>query len=235
MEMEDMRRGHVRVCRVPPAVASWAPYRGVSLSRISASNYLTSQKRLALPLEGAFKAAITNFQKHSVEEFSMTRKLVIWLAAFFLASITSQAQGKVELFGGYSYEHFNGSPSGNLNGWELSGQYKFASWVGGVADVDAHYGSLSGVNTRSVHFLFGPQISFPARVSPFFHVLIGGANIRGVGGTNTSFGTAVGAGIDSRIAPFLSWRIVQFDYLGTRFFHVTQNDVRISTGLVLRF
>jgi len=165
----------------------------------------------------------------------MTRRLVFWLAAFFLASLTAQAQGKVELFGGYSYEHYNGSPSGNLNGWEFSGQYKFARWLGGVADVDAHYGSPSGVNTRSVHFLVGPQISFPARVSPFFHVLVGGAHIRRVGGTNMSFGTAVGAGIDSRIAPFLSWRIVQLDYLGTRFFHVTQNDARISTGLVVRF
>jgi Outer membrane protein beta-barrel domain len=165
----------------------------------------------------------------------MTRRLVFWLAAFFLASLTGQAQDKVELFGGYSYEHYNGSPSANLNGWELSGQYKFARWLGGVADVDAHYGSPSGVNTRAVHYLFGPQISFPARVSPFFHVLIGGAHIRGVGGTNTSFGTAVGAGIDSRIAPFLSWRVIQFDYLGTRLFHVTQNDLRISTGLVVRF
>ena len=165
----------------------------------------------------------------------MTRRLAFWLAAFFLTSFTAQAQDKVELFGGYSYEHYNGSPSGNLNGWEFSGQYKFARWLGGVADVDAHYGSPSGVNTKAVHLLVGPQISFPARVSPFFHVLIGGAHIRGVGGTSTSIGTAVGGGIDSRIAPFLSWRVIQFDYLGTRFFHVTQNDARISTGLVVRF
>jgi hypothetical protein len=149
--------------------------------------------------------------------------------------VSARAQNKAEVFGGYAYERYTGSPTSNLNGWEVSAQYKFARWLGGVADVDAHYGSPIGVSTEAVHFLVGPQISFPARVSPFFHVLAGVAHFRGAGGANTSIGTAIGGGLDSRIAPFLAWRIVQFDYLGTHFFHGPQNNVRISTGLVLRF
>ena len=165
----------------------------------------------------------------------MARRLVFVFMALFLSAVSARAQKKVEVFGGYTYERYNGSPTSNLSGWEVSGQYKFARWLGGVADVDAHYGSPIGVNTKAVHFLVGPQISFPARVSPFVHALIGVAHIRGVGGTNTAIGTAIGGGLDSRIAPFVAWRIVQFDYLGTHFFSGPQNNLRISSGLVLRF
>jgi hypothetical protein len=59
---------------------------------------LTSLKRLAVPLEGRS----TPQQGQFLEEYSMTRRLVFWLAAFFLTSFTAQAQDKVELFGGFA-------------------------------------------------------------------------------------------------------------------------------------
>jgi hypothetical protein len=40
--------------------------------------------------------------------------------------------------------------------------------------------------------------------------------------------------LDFRLAPVLGWRL-QGDYLQTRLFNSTQNNVRLSTGLVLRF
>jgi hypothetical protein len=52
--------------------------------------------------------------------------------------------------------------------------------------------------------------------------------------TDTSFATAVGGGIDYKIIKPIAWR-VQGDYVQTRFFDTTQNNVRISTGIVLRF
>ena len=165
----------------------------------------------------------------------MLRKLSLLLGVFFLVSLTARAQDKVEVFGGYSYERFRPGPDVNLNGWEASGQYKFTDWLGGVADFDGHYGSIAGVSSSVHSFLFGPQVSFPARISPFAHVLIGGAHFSGGGATDTSFSTAVGGGIDAKIKHGLSWRIIQGDYVMTRFFNDTQHNGRLSTGIVFRF
>ena len=160
----------------------------------------------------------------------MTQKLSLLPGLIFLMSLSARAQDKVELFGGYSFERFSSSPSTNLNGWEVSGQYKFANWLGVVGDIDAHYGSF-----RTVSFMAGPQVSFPARLSPFFHVLVGFGHIKSGGITDNSFSAALGGGVDMRLAPIISWRIIQADDVITRFFGGTQNNARISTGIVIRF
>lgn len=165
----------------------------------------------------------------------MLRRLSLVAGLVLLVSLSARAQDKVELFGGYSYLRVDNSPSINMNGWALAGQYKFADWLGGVAEVDGHYGSPGGVSTSAHTFLFGPQVSWPARVSPFAHVLIGGAHVSGGGLSDSSFSTAVGAGIDTRLAPGIYWRIIEGDYVSTRFFGRTQNNARLSTGIVFRF
>jgi hypothetical protein len=162
----------------------------------------------------------------------MARKLVILLGLIFLMSLTARAQDKGEWFGGYSYERFRTSPSRNLNGWEISGQYKFAAWLGGIADVGAHYSS----QIRTVSLMVGPQVSFPAGISPFFHVRIGRDKpIRAGGISDISFSPALGGGIDMLLAPGISWRVIQADDAVTCFFGGTQNDARISSGIVIRF
>ena len=68
----------------------------------------------------------------------MLRKLSLLVGLASLTSLAAHAQGlgdKVELFGGYSYMR-TASPSFNLNGWELAGQYKVTDWLGGVGDFD---------------------------------------------------------------------------------------------------
>jgi hypothetical protein len=165
----------------------------------------------------------------------MDRKLLLLVAFVLVASLSARAQDTVELFGGYSYLRVNDSPSANFNGWEFGGQYKFADFLGGVADFGGQYGSPNGVSTSVHTYLFGPQVSFPASVSPFAHVLIGAAHVSGPGFSDTSFSTAIGAGIDTRLVPGIYWRIIQGDYLATRFFGNTQNNVRLSTGIVVRF
>lgn len=165
----------------------------------------------------------------------MVRKLSLLLGLFFLVSFSAHAQDKVEVFGGYSYERFRPSPDVNLNGWELSGQYKFTDWLGGVADFDGHYGSIAGVSSSVHTFLFGPQVSFPARISPFAHVLVGGAHFSGGGASDTSFSTAIGGGIDAKVGHNLTWRIIQGDYIMTQFFNDTQHNARLSTGIVFHF
>jgi len=63
----------------------------------------------------------------------------------------------------------------------------------------------------------------------------GGVPVDILSSSDTAFATAVGGGIDLHIAPFLSFRAIQMDYLVTRFRSGTQNQPRASTGIVLRF
>jgi hypothetical protein len=133
----------------------------------------------------------------------------------------------------------------NTHGWEISGAFKPIPWLGAVADFSEHYGSTHGSSLHLNTYLFGPQVSFPARVSPFAHVLFGAAHESlsnpGVAlgipnlGTSTAFATAIGAGIDVKPFHFISIRLFQFDYLLTRFGSRTQNQPRASAGVVLHF
>jgi hypothetical protein len=167
----------------------------------------------------------------------MLRKLSLLVGLASLTSLAAHAQGlgdKVELFGGYSYMR-TASPSFNLNGWELAGQYKVTDWLGGVGDFDGHYGSPNGFSTSLHTFLFGPEVSWPARVSPFAHVLFGGAHVSSGSFSDTSFAMAVGGGIDTRLIHGIYWRIFQGDYLPTFFGNSRENNARLSTGIVVRF
>ena len=164
----------------------------------------------------------------------MLRRLSILLGLIFLISISARAQDNVELFGGYTFQRYGGTPSRYLNGWEISGKYKLAPWVGIAADLDGHYGLPSSPDARTLHFMVGPQISFPGRISPYFHVLGGFGHMQG-NGSNTSLAGAIGGGVDMRVAPLLSWRVIQADDVVTRFFGGTQHSLRLSTGLVIRF
>ncbi|MGC1223452.1 MAG: hypothetical protein WA872_16880 [Candidatus Sulfotelmatobacter sp.] len=71
---------------------------------------------------------------------------------------------------------------------------------------------------------------------PFAEGLFGGAhvNVNNGVGSDTSFATALGGGLDYKIIRPVAWRF-QGDYVQTRFFGTTQNNVRLSTGIVLRF
>ena len=164
----------------------------------------------------------------------MARRLLLLLGLFFLFSVSAGAQG-VDLFGGYSFERLDSSPGRNLSGIEVTGQYKLRDFFGIAADFDAHFGLPSSFDARTLDFMAGPQISFPARISPFVHVLGGVGHISFNGATDNSFAVAFGGGVDMRIVPFVSWRIVQIDDLVTHHFDTVQHNARVSTGLVFRF
>jgi hypothetical protein len=187
--------------------------------------------------------------------------LSAWALCFLLYATPSPAQ--VELYGGYSlvradvtYSQTTGTcalpciPVSvgthlNLQGWEASGAVKILGPLSGKADFDGTFGSFHGAHTHLQTYLFGPQIRFPAPVSPFAHFLVGAAHEaigNGVSGgtfttgpTQNAFATAVGGGIDIKAFPFISVRLIQFDYLLTRFNSSNQHQPRVSAGLVLRF
>jgi hypothetical protein len=187
----------------------------------------------------------------------MARKIVlVALSILAFATLAAAQVPHANVFFGYSYYHTDLSSidSANTNGWEASVEGKIIPFLGFVADADTHYGSqnfpagcvtsLDGVNCGTLNasftehnFLFGPRLSVSvSRFRPFAEALFGGAHVslNNGGGSDTSFATAIGGGLDYKIIPLVAWRF-QGDYVQTRFFDTTQNNLRISTGLVLRF
>lgn len=181
------------------------------------------------------------------------RKVAIIVCSFFL--LVSAASSQVpsgNVFFGYSYYNADLSSFGrsSLNGWNGSVEGKLLPWVGVVADIGGHYGSEGipiacngpgpcphvNVNVHKYNFLFGPRVSVSVgKIRPFAEALFGGGHISTNGaGSDTSFATALGGGIDYHLIPLVAWRL-EGDYVQTRFFSTTQGNVRLSTGIVLRF
>lgn len=183
--------------------------------------------------------------------------------AFTLFALGSAAQAQIpsgNVFVGYSYMSADlvSNSRTNLNGWNGSVEGKVLPFIGLVADFSGHYGSAAvgqvlcpagtliggpciteNASTNIHSFLFGPRISVSVgKVRPFAHALLGAAHISesasGFSNSDTSFAYALGGGLDYHLIPLISWR-VQGDLLQTRFFSNTQNNVRISTGVVVHF
>lgn len=180
------------------------------------------------------------------------RKLMLVPAMLLLFAGLSVAQESVpafDVFGGYSY--FNPDGSGlNGHGWEGAGTLNLNDWFGVTADFSGHYASEeisiinSSVDTTTYTYLFGPTLSHRTpKFTPFAHFLFGGARVKAsttifgasVSTTDTAFAGAFGGGVDWHAGQNWSIRVGQFDYLMTRFASNTQNNFRISAGLVYRF
>jgi len=169
--------------------------------------------------------------------------VVILMLLVSFTTLQAQDMPKAELFGGYSYagegsNGFDTSIAGNVN-----------DWFGLVADVSGQYTRLEeeGIREkiRTNSYLFGPRFSLRKnqRVTPFAHALFGVSHVKSeaieLGQTfafsDTSFGMALGGGLDVTVNDNLAIRVAQVDYLRTRFFNQTQNEGRIAVGVVLRF
>jgi len=180
------------------------------------------------------------------------RKVAIVVCSLFLfVSAASSQVPSGNVFFGYSYYNADLSSLGrsNLNGWNGSLEGKALPWVGIVADFSGHYGSERvpifcqgqpcasvSVNIHEYDFLFGPRVSVSVgKIRPFAEAMFGGGHISTNGaGSDTSFVTALGGGVDYHLIPLVALRL-EGDYVQTRFFSTTQNNVRMSTGIVLRF
>ena len=175
------------------------------------------------------------------------RKLVMILALAVLcaAPLVAQDSYKAEFFGGYQYSRINpgaGLSGLNFNGWNASATANVNSWLGATADFSGGYKSVSGANAHLHNFLFGPTISYNKldHFKPFVHTLFGVSHASGsvdtVGSaSDNAFAMALGGGLDAGITRHIAVRLFQADYLMTRFQSATQNNARISTGVVIRF
>jgi outer membrane immunogenic protein len=173
--------------------------------------------------------------------------------AFCSTALKAQDTPKVDLFAGYSYVRDNPSTSGvdsfGLNGGSASIAYNANNWLSAVADFGGyHNGNIlnTGVDGTLSTYLFGPRVSYrhSERFTPFGEVLFGvahaGANFLGTSGSDNAFAMSIGGGVDVRVSHRFSIRPIKIDYLLTRFNEtgtgaVSQNNLRVSTGVVFHF
>ena len=180
------------------------------------------------------------------------RKLGLLLGMLSLTCVTAAAQDtpKAEAFFGYSYIRANpstsGAPSFNLHGGSTSVALNPTSTFGVVGDFGGyHVGTIDSttVDSNVYTYLFGPRLSYRGRVTPYAQVLFGGAHATGsalgTGASRNAFAMAAGGGVDVNATDHVAIRLVQTEYLLTRFREtgprVNQNNLRLSTGVVFRF
>jgi opacity protein-like surface antigen len=186
------------------------------------------------------------------------RKLLTCSTVLLLMTLVSvpKAHGQVELYGGYSHLSLGGAPANigsSSNGW-AGGAYLHLLGPWGVeADYSNHYGvSPQPTSSENRYYvpgfteLYGPRftLSLP-RIHPFVHALFGTVHgkaeiVPPIGFpsaivTENAFGMAFGGGINVKATRHIWLRLIQVDYLRAQFTNNTQNDARISAGLVFRF
>ena len=126
-------------------------------------------------------------------------------------------------------------------------QIRFTGAYNSTVDVD-------NSNVAVLTYLFGPRLSFRNhdRITPFAQVLFGGVHANQVTldgcafsctllPDQDAFAMTAGGGLDLRVHHHFAIRIIQAEYLMTRFTNYTtgdsggQNDIRLSSGIVFRF
>ncbi len=157
----------------------------------------------------------------------------------------------------------SGVSSFNLHGGIGSLTYNVTDSLGLVADFGGYrVGNINGVDVDGNVFtyLFGPRFTYRRsnRVTPFVQVLFGGARgsaqVAGTPGSQNAFAMTAGGGLDVKVNRYAAVRLIQAEYLLTRFDEPndgvcilivpppagciatrSQNNVRLSTGIVFRF
>ena len=172
----------------------------------------------------------------------------LFLASLLTLATSSTSIAQVaprwEVFGGYSYRSFDSPPIGfsdrtNMNGWIGEPSFNITTTWSIAADISGQY----GYKLTAYNFLIGPQYSWRKEKSKLFvHVLFGKAqntvNIRTEtrnGFESVGHAIAVGGGYDRDLTPRFTLRAFQADYVNSNTFGVTQNDIRVSVGLVYHF
>jgi outer membrane protein OmpA-like peptidoglycan-associated protein len=155
-----------------------------------------------------------------------------------------------------------------LNGGSTSVAFNFNRYLGLVGDFGGFnetrlllttgnpptaVGSYDAVDAGTVFtYLAGPRLSYRKhdRITPFAQVLFGGIRASQETvckacapslPTENAFALTAGGGLDIRVHHRLAIRVIQAEYMMTRFENLSiggndsQSDVRLSTGIVLRF
>ncbi|HXJ94423.1 MAG TPA: hypothetical protein VMT20_16375 [Terriglobia bacterium] len=169
-------------------------------------------------------------------------RLLILPLLFVPLNAIAQHTPEVEVFGGYSNLIANVSgPSFNLNGLDFSVAENVNSWFGGALDFTSHFGTEAGnkVNTQTI--TYGPVFSYRKHPSvvPFAHCLLGAvrgsSNYLNISKSAWQFTVVAGGGFDVKLTNSVALRVIQADYVMTRFSSTSQDNIRLSAGIVVQF
>ncbi len=168
-----------------------------------------------------------------------------------------------EVFGGYSFfksdgggslHGWNASVDVNLSksfGFvvDFSGNYGTQSLRADFSDPDFPATIIARADADSkLHMILGgPQFSYRKheKITPFAHALFGASRLstkatlsfgnitREISAADLAFTAAFGGGLDLKLSENLSFRMIQADYVLTRFGGGTQSNARLSVGIVL--
>jgi outer membrane protein OmpA-like peptidoglycan-associated protein len=154
-----------------------------------------------------------------------------------------------------------------LHGGSTSLAFNVNRYLGLVADVGDYTNSqmrfqgaytstvnVDNANAAVLSYLFGPRLSYRKydRVTPFAQALFGGVHANEIRLSNctvncillpseSTFAMTAGGGLDVRVYHHFALRVIQAEYMMTRFTNYatgavgTQNDMRLSAGIVFRF
>jgi hypothetical protein len=158
---------------------------------------------------------------------------------------------QIDLAGTYSFVQANSANFGghfNLNGGSISAALSVNDRFAAIADVGVYRFPELPLKTNSTMctYLFGPRILSRRsdRAGPFAQILVGAGRLNASSSTikagENAFTIAIGGGLDVPVRSHYTIRIVEADYLLTRFANgsgssAMQNNFRVSTGLVFRF
>ena len=179
---------------------------------------------------------------------------LLWIAAAAVPAMSQEEFPKREVFMGYGYVRPEGGQA-NLSGWHASPASNVNSWVGLAVELTGEYGTqtlaVTGFNGQpasvkskvNFHSLaFGPRFTYrrSEAFTPFAHVLLGAArgnwkSPASVAGEETTLGLAAGGGLDTRVAEHINLRLIQAEWVRTRFGSSSQNAFRIATGAMFSF
>lgn len=156
---------------------------------------------------------------------------ILWVFLLFAVLPCLATAQRVEIFGGYQFTHLQ--PSYNANGWNASLTGNFKHILGITGDFSGAYNKGVDAYTYTV----GPvlQARLPV-LQPFAHALFGGQTLSASGTSTSGFAMMLGGGLDIGMRKGLAIRIIQADWISTKFSGETRNrNVRASAGIVIKF
>jgi outer membrane immunogenic protein len=188
----------------------------------------------------------------------MTALLAAQTVAHATQPVAAQRQYRAEMAFDYTFLRSNAPPGGcgcfNMNGG--SATFAFPVGTGKLSLVgDATLVQGSSISSNNFNLTLGaytagvryrPRFKYSS-LKPFGQVLIGVAHSGGslvhsplytIPNAGASFAANIGGGLDLRAGQRFSIRLVEADYLVTTFQNGDndhQNNVRLSSGLVLHF
>jgi hypothetical protein len=183
----------------------------------------------------------------------MFRKVAFLLSLSLLLGFSAAAQDRADVYVGYQYtrQHYGPGATFNMNGGVGQIGVYPASWLGIVGEVSGNaVGNITGFTGSGgtlYSYMGGLRLRVPhGPLQPYVQGLFGLGQLDSTlqtrlgSSSSTAYAMALGGGLDLKVAPHFAVRLIQGDYFLTRFTNplnarFSQNNFRLSAGLVLRF